>query len=244
MMINTALPLNVVEKDRALQVTGEVANRDLIELRWHWTLDESNPDRVSVSVYARQVDVTQKVIYCYAHAYLDDRYSSRGITVSELLARASMTAETAAATEEVAKAHGTTFGEASKKRRNEVRRVRETARETAEQKGTTTLDEISAVGAFHAKAVKAERKRHTEHKRKHPIGYLRMEAKLIKARRLVLDALQTSADYDLGHEERELLQETSDGLRKLLTLFDRAIADRYDQSWKTELRVLEGGRAS
>jgi hypothetical protein len=40
------------------------------------------------------------------------------------------------------------------------------------------------------------------------------------------------------------LQDTITNVKKLLNLLDRAIADRYDQSWKSELRVLEGGLAS
>lgn len=61
------LPANVVETDKRLQRSAN----ELMEVRWHWTLDETNPDRVSQLEYARQVGVDHKRIYVDANAWAD-----------------------------------------------------------------------------------------------------------------------------------------------------------------------------
>ena len=60
--MTTALPSEVVEKDK--QLDGEIARKvgELMELRWHWTLDETNPDRVTVAAYGRAVGRARQVI--------------------------------------------------------------------------------------------------------------------------------------------------------------------------------------
>jgi hypothetical protein len=61
----TNLPTEVVQQDRTLQKAAD----DLAQLRWHWTLDESNPDRVSFREYARQVGVHKKSVGAMANGY-------------------------------------------------------------------------------------------------------------------------------------------------------------------------------
>lgn len=237
------LPSDVIEQDHTLEKSAEGAARDLILLRWHWTLDESNPDRVSIEEYARQVGRSQPGIWRDAQAgvLLDN---GAVIQPNEARERATMGAETQEAVAAVASAHGVSFGQARKEYRNEARAIRETARQRAEEKGTTTFDELPKVAAMHGRMVAADRTSREERRKNRTMRFIRMEAKLIKARRQLLGALQESDGVEFDAEERELLQDTITNVKKLLNLLDRAIADRYDQSWKSELRVLEGGLAS
>jgi hypothetical protein len=59
------LPKTVVEKDRTLSKAAD----ELMQLRWHWTLDESNSKRVSFAEYARQVGRSDDVIGRDANAW-------------------------------------------------------------------------------------------------------------------------------------------------------------------------------
>ncbi len=57
------LPLEVVQEDTELETRiGRMSER-LSQLRWHWTLDESNSDRVSFRQYGRDVGKDHSVIF-------------------------------------------------------------------------------------------------------------------------------------------------------------------------------------
>lgn len=49
------LPVEIVAEDQRLDAQARSAQMDLAALRWHWTLDESNPDRVSFGAYAAAI---------------------------------------------------------------------------------------------------------------------------------------------------------------------------------------------
>ena len=166
------------------------------------------------------------------------------MSVNDARERALMSTETAAATEAVAEAHSVSLSTARKTRGDEVRHVRDTARQVAEEQGTTTLEALPKVAAMHKRTVVASKKAKTESRKNHTMRYIRMEARLSKARRHLMGALQESDGVEFDGEERELLQDTIANVRKLLSLLDRAIADKYDQTWKTELQVLQGGKSA
>jgi len=49
------LPARVIERDHTLAKSAD----ELMKLRWHWTLDESNAKRVGFSEYARSVGASE-----------------------------------------------------------------------------------------------------------------------------------------------------------------------------------------
>src|SRR4051812_37900776 len=105
------LDRTIVEADKRLETKSERAREELAKHRWHWTLDKSNPDRVSIREYARQIGRHQRTVQDMVNGYADWLASSTdGATpVSELAdfqARAKLKGETLAATEAVAKARG------------------------------------------------------------------------------------------------------------------------------------------
>jgi hypothetical protein len=80
--------------------------------RWHWTLDESNPERVSISAYARQVGRSPQVIQVYANGFnqwLKRQEEGTPIPISEALFRARMSAEKEVAAAAVAEANRVDF---------------------------------------------------------------------------------------------------------------------------------------
>ena len=76
--------------------------------RWHWTLDEDNPKRVSIRQYAKEVGVGFKRVANTVNGYAAWSSGDVGshITLGECIERVSMSTERAAATEAVAKVHG------------------------------------------------------------------------------------------------------------------------------------------
>jgi hypothetical protein len=81
------------------------------------------------------------------NSWLDDNMSatSRGLTLEEHTAQARMSGETRAAAEAVGQARGVSAKTAQEHRREEVRRVREMARERAEKQGTSVEPAVLAL---------------------------------------------------------------------------------------------------
>jgi len=70
------LPARVIERDHTLAKSAD----ELMKLRWHWTLDESNAKRVGFSEYARSVGASEGRVRGDAkawQAYQQSRDSSR-----------------------------------------------------------------------------------------------------------------------------------------------------------------------
>lgn len=59
----------VIAADRRLDDNAKRASEDLAKHRWHWTLDESNPDRVSIRAYARAVGRHHRTISVQANGF-------------------------------------------------------------------------------------------------------------------------------------------------------------------------------
>ena len=62
------LPSTIVLQDQELEAQRDDASASLAKLRWQWTLDESNPKRVSIRSYAEQVGRAEKTIRSMAKA--------------------------------------------------------------------------------------------------------------------------------------------------------------------------------
>jgi len=242
--VATRLPTSVVAQDHKLETANENSSLELMKLRWHWTLNEANAQRVSVADYAQQVGRKPRVIYTYATGYtfvLVDKH----LGVDDARSKASMTAETAAAHEAVVKHYGGSIQSTSRRtHRGVAHRIRDTARQRAEEKGTSTLDEIPAVAEFTFKAEEADKRQAETRRSKHTLRYIEVEQNVTRARRYLLEAAKAAEGVEFDGDERDLLADTLDNVKRLLVLLDRAIAGTYDKGWQQELRLIEGGRAS
>ena len=83
-----ALPRKVVEQDKGLRKAEAAAGLDLLELRWHWTRNPDNPDRVTALVYSDSVGVSYQNIYRDGKAWEIFSTMDEKISVSEARARA------------------------------------------------------------------------------------------------------------------------------------------------------------
>jgi len=155
-----------------------------------------------------------------------------------------MSAETQAATAAVAEARGVQFRYAQQEFGSEARAIRETARQRAEEKGTSTVDEIPQAAAITYRRQHAERERDEQRATRTPLRYIEIEARLNDAQRALVKAIQASESVDLSREDRELLSQTLDNVKRLVVIADRAIVDAYDTSWRGEFHLMEGGLAS
>lgn len=231
------LPRSAIEVDHKLERATDTASEALAKHRWHWTLDESNPDRVSFSAYARAVGRSQPTISYSARAYEDVVHN--GTAIAEATARARMGAETEAAVDAVAQARGVKFDSARRLRPTETRRVRDMARERAERHGTTVEEEAPKVANFIVRSERAERQQRDERRERMGLRFVEMEGKLAKAKSALLDALNVARDVEWEEEHRQLLEQALQSVKSLLALVDLALTGAADVDWDAELSGLE-----
>ena len=105
-MNSNALPQHVIEEDNRLE--KETAEK-LGYLRWHWTLDESNPGRVTQVEYAKAVGVGRTTIQKYVAAYVEKMSDASDTPWSKIIDRKAMGSEAQAATEALTDASGNSF---------------------------------------------------------------------------------------------------------------------------------------
>lgn len=235
-----ALSRSVIDTDHKLEAASDHASEELAKHRWHWTLDEANPKRVSFSEYARAVGRSQPTISYSARAYVEVLHN--GTAIAEATARARMSIETQAATEAVAEARGVKFDSARRLRPTETRRVRDMARERAERHGTTVEDEAPKVAQFIVRSERAERNQRDERRERLGLRFVEMEGKLTKAKTALLDALNVARDVEWEAEHRELLEHTLEAVKSLIALVDLALTGAADVDWDAELAGLEEAR--
>lgn len=231
------LPVEVVRDDHDLETRiGKMSER-LAKLRWHWTLDESNPGRVSMREYARQVGRSVSTIHGYAHGWQIFSVPASGNTLGEAIERAKMGGETEAVTEAVAEARGVTFKTARHNHYDEVKRVRSMARDAAEKKGTTVEEEAHTIAQWAEKARATSAERAAARSTLSP-RYLSTEKYLQGGYRQLRHALEEARDAEFDTDAIELLQETMGNIRALLNLIDMAFAGTTDVDWDRELAAL------
>lgn len=108
----STLPAAVVAEDQQLEGEAERSREGLARHRWHWTLDETNPDRVPAREYARSVGRSKNTVLNMVNGYA--AWAGRGAPPTELadeLERAKLSGDRLAATEAVAEAAGVSVGD-------------------------------------------------------------------------------------------------------------------------------------
>ena len=237
------LPKEIIEEDRYLDESASIAGQALASLRWHWTLDETNTDRVSFRAYARAVGVAFATVRNMATGYAAWRSDSDiAITLAEAIERAKLSTEKEAAVEAVAEARGLKFNTAAQtgEYRREAATVLDIARDRAERRGTTVEEEIPAVAEFQAKASRAGKSQRAAHKARHGFRFIEVEGHLARAKSLLTKALAESEGVNFTDEETDLLRSTISNLKALLGLVDLRITGAADIDWDAELAALEG----
>lgn len=237
------LPAEVIQTDRKLQRSAD----QLMELRWHWTLDETNTDRVGFSAYARGVGVTEGAIRRDARAWAgwlqaEDSYSGVRIgspqTPEDFRQLHTLSEERQEAAKAVAKATGAPVGQVAKKRKDEIDAVVNTARVRAVERGTTVEHEIGRAADWREKARKAAHRETDERRKAQTMRYVQFEGLIGKAMASLRTILIDSEGVDLDDELRELLTHSLGNLRALLNLIDLRITGETQVDWDAELEKL------
>jgi len=233
------LDISVIETDHRLEEAAGRTAGELARHRWHWTLDESNPDRVSVREYARQVGKSHPAIRVMVNGYaawVEDASS----TLDDHVGRARMSEETRAAADAVAKARGVAPRTAQDSRsplHNEVRRVRDIARDLAEKHGTSIEEEAPTVAEAIVQNEQAEEQEKAQRNARTDLRIIELEQHLRRAEKSLQAAKQLAGVIGWDDESRTLVQTTWANVKALTQMIDAFIVGA---DWDKELEKLNG----
>lgn len=235
-----ALPKKAVQEDRRLERAQESASEALAQHRWHWTLDESNAKRVTFTEYAEAVGVNRSTIAKMVKGYDTWRSVRRDArdSLSEYIAKAGMSVETAAAYEAVAEARGISVQRVRDSRPVEARRVREIARQRAEDRGTPIEEETTKAATWIVKSEQAEESQRTERAKRTSLRAVSVEEKVRRMIRIGIDALAELRGVELDNDSQELLEGALVDLRAVARLLDMAIVGAVEIDWDAEFSKL------
>lgn len=233
-----ALAKKAVQEDRRLERAHDSTFEVLCQHRWHWTLDESNAKRVSMREYAEAIGRNESTVRRQAKGYADWTAASRGRTLADCVATASMSVETAAAYEAVAEARGVTVQSVRNSRPVEAKRVREIARQRAEDRGTTIEEETTKAATWIVKSEQAEESQRTERAKRTSLRAVSVEEKVRRMIRIGIDALAELRGVELDNDSQELLEGALVDLRAVARLLDMAIVGAVEIDWDAEFSKL------
>jgi hypothetical protein len=234
-----------VARDHELERGHERATEQLAEHRWHWTLDQTNADRVPIREYARRVGRGIASIHRMAHGFEAFRNSGTPepggpVTLTDFIEQANLGAEKAEATQAVAAATGKSFSNVAASHRSEVRSVLSTAQDRAERKGTRVEDEVREVAQWRERSRKAADSQR-EQRRSSQFMLVELEGHIGAAIRRLREALSIARDVDFDAEQVEMLEGSLDQLRSIVGLIDVRITGRADRDWDDEFtKIMEG----
>lgn len=233
-----SLPKTVIEKDRTLQKSADA----LMKLRWHWTMDKSNPERTTKAAYAKQVGARQDTVGADARGY--DLWLSRGsagkhdLSPGDCRELAKIGEEKRHAVEAVAKQTGKSVSTVARHDRVVVDAVVGRARDRAEAKGTNVSDEIEVAAERAERARKTAAANKKERKERNTARYIEVEGHVGFAMRRLRQALDATEGVEFSSAERELLSDTLGKLRALLNLIDLRVTGSVDIDWDTEFQKI------
>jgi hypothetical protein len=242
------LPAHVIAMDSKLEAAFDDASNSLMEHRWHWTLDESNPKRVSISEYARQVGKSRQTISADANGWADYTASTRKArpagkvpgqakTPEEFRQLANLGAEKQAAAEAIARTTGRSINSAARDH-EALNAVVSKARDKAARRGTTVEHEIDQAAAERERASKAAAKLKDERKKRMTAAYISIEGDIGAMLQRGKKILKTADAIEFGADETELLADALGKLRALLNLLDMRFTGEANVDWDAELEKI------
>lgn len=243
-MTQNMVPAEVVETDHKLEGAASKASEALAKHRWHWTLDETNPNRVGIQTYARAVGRSTTTIAKNAHGYANWKESAGALPLIEAIERARMSADREAIVDAVADANKVSFKTARQTYNPDIKRVREAVEDAVERKPDITPEEKVEVAKRHAdfiaRSKASEHRRAEDRKRQRTATYMLLDAKLDHARRDLKEALDNANRAEMGDEEIRLLQTALEAIKTLTALIGSALAGESGVDWDAELAKIGG----
>lgn len=242
-MAGKTLPENVIEKDRRLTKSAD----ELAKLRWHWTLDKSNPGKLNFTDYANQVGATRQAVSVMAIGYESFLESARnhvvagpGVpqTLGDHIQLAKLGEENQMAVKAIAAASGTTITNVAAHKGDQVASVIGVARERAVANNTTVEHEIAEEAEWRAKAQRVNKAESDKRKQNRTAAFIRMENLIGSAMRKLRVALDEAEGIEFEGDELEVLTDTLGRLRGLIKLLDLRIVGTVDIDWDRELEKI------
>jgi hypothetical protein len=221
----------VAKRDAALRASVDNASEELAKHRYDNTIGAG----VSFREYARKCGVDEAIVRRYVKAH-EMRTSGPHLSMSDALVKASTSAEQADVIEVVAEARGTSMKNVQAHHGDEVRRVRNMARERAERRGTNVRDEAEVIARTAVRQERSQAKRRTDRKAKTDLRFIELERHLLAARRALMNAV--AVEVELEDEHVELLGHAVGVVRDLLNLVDLKFIGAGDVDWDAELARL------
>lgn len=237
------LPQTAVEEDHRLREAEGRASEALARHRWHWTLNPDNPDRVSMREFASRTGQGQSTVREYARAYATFRDERRSSSFTEVRYRQLASDDTEVATEAVAQTRGLTYATTHRFHSPEVRRVRDEAKQQAEERGTSVAEEAPRVAERHKRAADdvaaAERAAEKERKQRREIrgDLAEFERLLDGAEARMKQAAKLAQEIDWSDDRTRFAKRTV-GRVKALTGWIAAAYDGGTVDWDEELAAL------
>jgi hypothetical protein len=242
----TVLPASVITEDRRLDGTAAKAQEVLARLRWHWTLDESNPKRVSFRDYAAAVGRDQKTIRMWATAW--DRTNVAGDvprtrSLTDEFELAGLGERRRVAAEAIADATGMTASNIVAHHRDKIRETISAAEDAADRRGTSVDEEIPRVAQSHQRTREVAARGRSDRKARSSLRFIEMEGDFAAAKRRLVHALEVAKDVGFDDEELTMLRNTIAQLTALLNLIDMRLGGMPNVDWDAEAAKLLDGVA-
>lgn len=235
----------VIDTDHQLEGSATRASEELAKHRWHWTLDESNPKRIPVREYARDVERNLATVQRYANGYalylakMADPPGGVAYTIQDAIRQSENSAERQEFNEAIAKGSGRAVGQVARgDNRVRTNEIIAHAKERAERRGTDPVQEAENIARHQVKA-RASAHRQKESKAKgHFFRWNEIEGDLLRARRSLLHAMSVGEGVDFTDEEMEFIRDAVANTRAVLDLIDLRMQGNPDIDWDGELAKL------
>lgn len=238
-----SLPVSAIKEDKRLEGEASSASEQLSRHRWHWTLNQDNPKRVSIREYARAVGRSERVVRVQVNGYVEwSTATGSRRSLSESIERAAVSAEKAELVEAVAEANEVTFQTARQNYASDVTRVREAVERHVEKKPEITPEEkthyTKKVAKTMARSRQAAEQRETQRAERRTARFMTIDGEIAQAIRCLNRALHEARHGGLESDAVEMLESSLDRLRSLTDLVRLAIVGSVDVDWDEELMKL------
>jgi predicted nucleic acid-binding Zn-ribbon protein len=241
-MTDRTLPTEAVETDHRLERSASKATEALARHRWHWTLDESNPLRVSIRAYARDVGRGFSTIRTQVNGFVAWSQGERARPLAEVIERTAMSAEKEEIVDAVANANKVGFQRARQSYSPDVSRVRDAVEHAVVRKPDMTAEDRAAYAKRTAdnlaRSRASEEQRTADRRRQQTARFMLVDARLSHARRDLLDALENARLGGFGDGEIALLETAVSAIRAVTALLDSAISGASNVDWDAELAKI------
>lgn len=236
-MTSERLDKSVIDTDHRLTREAEQASKSLAFHRWHWTLNENNPRRVTLKAYAREIGIGETTVRMYAHAW-EIRHADPSVPMSDALERAKLGEDAYTAAEAIAESRGTSVATVRRSQYGEVRHVRDVARDRAERHGTSVVEEVREVVRQRRESAERTQAQQRERASRTTMRADVAASRLVTARRNVLDAVEQLIGVDLEEDDVEHLNDRLDKLEAAVGLMRARTRGESGVDWDAELRGL------